>query len=463
MYPNMPLCSRGLLKAIRVFLLSLVLLAAQLSHTILGVQASDLVLSSGNASIELGQIGSDEFKTTETLPAGNQQEQLYLPLFTNQPKLATRMGYGITYPRAGSPDDILTFANSAQLKAGWYLNWGVFSNTPNPGGIEFAQMIRVHQVLSCTDDNGNPRRRYAFRDECPYAQPTNATSSYQYWPSQSQIEAVAAARPGSIWLVGNEIEREDWSPNCSTWRDMTTEERADCTHNGQDEIIPETYAMAYHEIYNLIKDVDPTAQVAIGGVIQVTPLRIQYLTAIYDSYLELYGEPIPVDVWNIHAFVFTEHIQGGAGIPVGITPETAGMYQGAPWLHIDFSLVADQIYAMRQWMKDHGQQEKPLIISEYGIVYDNATMRLDENDPTPVINFLIESSTFFLNTKDCTLGYTSDDCRLVQRWNWFSLEGRTAAANPHARLLDPQTGELTPLGQAWRSFVQENHADLYME
>lgn len=390
-------------------------------------------------------------------PAPANGQEVYLPLFSNNPKLATRMGFGITWPTGGSRDDIEIFPKSAELRAGWYLNWGVHKDIPQPNGIGFAQMVRVHQSLSCTDENGTQRWWYAFRDECPYEEPVDGPSSYRYRPNQSSIEQTAAAKPGSLWLVGNEIEREDWA-DC--WPSQ-----AQCDiylHKGQDEITPASYAMAYHELHGIIKAADPTAQVAIGGVIQATPLRLEYLTMVWDSYQLLYGEEMPVDVWNTHAFVFSELPAEAAGIPVGIPANAEPSYLGNDRyaLHIDFSKVAEQIVGLRQWMKERGQQEKPLIISEYGLVYPNSLMGHQNSDPTPVVDFLIESSTYFLNEKNCELGYSADECRLVQQWNWFSLEGRTAAANPHARLLDPSTGELTEAGEAWRDFVEDNIAEL---
>lgn len=398
---------------------------------------------------------------SNNLTTASSSEALYLPVFSNNPVLASRMGYGITWPSGASSNDILTFSNSSELRAGWYLNWGVHPNMPRPNGIEFAQMVRVHQSLSCTDENGDQRWWYAFRDECPYAEPVDGPSSYRYRPAQSSIERAARENPGSLWLVGNEIEREDW-PVCWIWNEQDPTQCDFYIHKGQDEIRPVSYAMAYHELYGIIKAADPTAQVAIGGVIQITPLRLEYLTAIWDSYQQMYGEEMPVDVWNTHTFIFSEAPVEAAGIPVGISPTTEGLYTGNDRysLHINLDLIKEQIVRMRQWMKERGQQEKPLIISEYGPVYPNNLMGYQSDDPTPVVNYLIESSTYFLNEKDCNLGYAADECRLVQRWNWFSLEGRTAAANPHARLLDPDTGELTPAGEAWKAFVEENHAQL---
>jgi hypothetical protein len=137
--------------------------------------------------------------------------------------------------------------------------------------------VRVHQELVCPLWSENA----ADREKCPYKQP----HSYWMFPSMEKLPFYVRASPGSLWLIGNETDRRDWSiPGGAL---------------GQDEMLPETYAMAYHDIYQAIKAADPTAKVAIGGVIQATPVRLQYLTKIWDSYKSLYGTEMPVDVWNV--------------------------------------------------------------------------------------------------------------------------------------------------------------------
>ncbi|MCP4591363.1 MAG: hypothetical protein GY842_11500, partial [bacterium] len=105
------------------------------------------------------------------------------------------------------------------LRLGWYLNWSTQVNPPRPDGVAYAQMVRLH---------GGVLR-----------------------PKVEEITAIARANPASLWLVGNEPD--------VIW---------------QDNLTPATYAQLYHDAYVAIKDADPTAQVAIGGVSQPTPLRL---------------------------------------------------------------------------------------------------------------------------------------------------------------------------------------------
>lgn len=346
---------------------------------------------------------------------------------------ALRIGYGVLF----SSD--LTNPTVRSLGAGIYNNWSTQSAPVTPDVMHFAQTVRVHQILTCplnSEDAWN-------RDICPYAEP----HSYQVRPSLTEIERVAQAQPGALWLIGNEMDRRDWHLG------------------GQDEMLPELYATAYHDIHTAIKAVDSTAQVAIGGLIQATPLRLAWLDRMWESYAEQYSADMPVDVWNVHNFILREvHYEYGADIPPGFASDDARatLYE-SDWTHIDLVLFDQQIRAFRGWMAERGQQEKPLIVSEYGILYRHcATWRwtdtefiCDQNfsDEQVVVDFMLATFDYFLNARDCTLGYVADGCRLVQQWLWFSLDHPPNGFNVHARLYDSANDVLTPAGIAYRDWV----------
>lgn len=359
---------------------------------------------------------------------------LYLPLMANDwQRLNQRMGYGVTQ------GPLTRYPEIRALSAGWYVDWSVAIIPTRPGGIEHVQMVRVHQALTCG------ARHHTDRQLCGYVQPLD----YTYLPDQATIEAAARANPGVLWLIGNEMDRLDWA-YCVQWQGSHCQQVA---YNGQDEILPETYAVAYHDLYQMIKAVDNTAQVAIGGIIQATPLRLQYLTQIWDQYQAIYTATMPVDVWNVHNFIIQEKSQSwGADIPPGISAQE-GEYVGRAQTHIDMTIFAQQIRAFRQWMKDRGQQEKPLIVSEYGALYPNSLLGLPTNDPTPIYTFMNATFDYFFDTKDCTLGYTADECRLVQRWNWYSLDDTWGNFNPYSRLFDPNTTQITAIGERFRDYA----------
>jgi len=310
--------------------------------------------------------------------------------------LCWRMGYNALVGPAGEDWTIYQFPDIGRLKAGFYGEWLVRAEPARPNAMEYAQTIRVHQTLSCG------ARWEGDREACPYAEPP----SYDYWPSAAFIFESVQLNPGSLWMIGNEMDVTDWPGG------------------GQDEMVPELYAVAFHDLYNLIKGVDPTAQVAIGGLVQATPLRLQYLTIVWDTYLNLYGESMPVDVWNIHGFVFREVANDyGAGIPPGLPgdPQTGVLYDD-DCSHIDMAVFGQQIRAMRQWMKNRGEQNKPLIISEYGVIYKHPTCDGEPMGSARVVqDFMVRTFDYFFTEKDCDIGFPGDECRLVHELQFHGV------------------------------------------
>jgi hypothetical protein len=268
-------------------------------------------------------------------------------------------------------------------------------------------------------------------------------------PDTATIAAVATANAGSTWLLGNEIDRRDW---CGSWSGTT------CTSTGhQGEILPSVYARAYHDLYNVIKAADPTAKVAIGGMIEATPLRLQYLTMIWDSYVSQYGVGMPADLWNVHAHILREPNDNnawGAGIPPGLPDDSIG-YQDEGIHHFDMVIFDRNIRAFRQWMKDHGQQDKDLLISEYGVLLSHMAFM---NDPATVQAFMNNTYEYFTYTRDCNVGSRLDGCRLVQSWAWYSLDDNNY--NRYSKLFDPTSKNITNMGVAYRDFVNQNLSQL---
>jgi hypothetical protein len=241
-------------------------------------------------------------------------------------------------------------------------------------------------------------------------------------PDEATLQKVAQANPGATWLIGNEPD--------VIW---------------QDNVSPARYAEWYHELYYLLKEADPTCQVAIGGVTQPTPLRLQYLEMVLSFYQTRYGEVMPVDIWNIHNFILREERENwGVDIPPGLTVNQGILYELDD--HDDLEVFKAQIINFRQWLADRGQRDKPLIISEYGILmpadYGFGFERVQR--------FLFDTYTFMLTATDEQIGYPADDNRLVQRWAWYSLGDRRY---PTGNLIDLETGQLTRMGQAHREFI----------
>jgi hypothetical protein len=330
-------------------------------------------------------------------------------------------------------------------RAGWTLDFG--SHAAVPGVVaEFAQVIRVKQ-----NKNG-----------CTYL------DSYHTAPALTEdgLGAVIRAAPGSLWLVGNEPDRgPDPDPG-------------GCQSGYQDDTYPEVYARAYHDTYVFIKQRDPSAQIAIAGLVQATPGRLQYLDKVWAEYTRLYGRSIPVDVWNMHLYILPEALPNGQ--PNGI----ANIALGTDWglairesggdasrcsdpkvycfaEHDDMTIFAQQIVAMRTWMKNHGQQNKPLILSEYSILWPytidpgGGCYLQDENGncftPQRVNQFMTSTFNYLETAADPALGYPLDGNHLVQRWMWFSAYMGPGA--PMGNLLASSLDVLTPVGVHFQTEV----------
>lgn len=247
------------------------------------------------------------------------------------------------------------------LHLGWYSDWKTRRDPLRPDGIDYAQLVYVE--------------------------------SGSIGASLYSLTEYAADNPGSLWLVGNEPESDLQGRNT-----------------------PEQYAQAYRAIYLALKAGDPTAQVAAGGIVQPTPLRLQWLDRVLASYQQLYGSAMPVDVWSIHAYILQE-VQGswGAGIPVGIDATEGMLYELQA--NDSMTIFRQHIVNFRTWMKQHGYQNRPLVISEYGVLMP------PEHGFTPerVNEFMWNSFDYLLSAKDSSLGYAADEYRLVQRWMWYSI------------------------------------------
>ncbi len=328
------------------------------------------------------------------------------------------------------------------LGVGWHLNFG-----PTPwgriDGIEYTPVVKVRQN----------------KDGCTYL------DGYTIYPSLTDqgLGALVDANPGTLWIVGNEPDR---GPNVDNPNDP------DCSFRVQDDTEPEWYAQGYHDVYHFIKQRDPSAQVAIAGLVQVTPGRLQYLDKVWDTYLEKYGTPLPVDVWNMHIYILPEATPDGrpngvANVAVGTDPALAIRESGDDparcpdpqvycWAeHDDLDVFAEQVVAMRDWMKRHGQQDKPLILSEYSILYP--TWLLDEYGNyftiERVARFMTETLAYLESAADPNLGYPQDEYRLVQQVLWFSINVSRNSAGSSSNLVDDSLTNLTELGRLYKQEI----------
>jgi len=294
-----------------------------------------------------------------------------------------------------------------QLHAGWYVNWGTLSNLVHPDGLEFMHIIRVKGTT--------------------------------YYPSKATLRPIIENNLGSTWLIGNE-------PDC-IWQDNTT---------------PDQYAQVYHELYTFLKETDPSCQVAIGGIVQPTPLRLQWLDMVLAAYESRYGEKIPVDIWNTHNFILQEFKGSwGAEIPPGVNAIQGQLYGVQD--HDNMTYFKQHIVDFRRWMKNKGEQNKPLIISEYGILMPCDWYGFCDNR---VKNFMLATFNYFMGAEsvNLSLGYPADGYRMVQRWAWYSLnDDYFEATDTHSNLFTPSTRTITVVGQAYGNYTASLSTTPYVD
>ncbi len=241
-------------------------------------------------------------------------------------------------------------------------------------------------------------------------------------PSLEQIQLSATLYPGQVWVIGNEPD--------VIW---------------QDNVTPARYAEIYHLLYYRVKSTDPTARIAMGGISQATPLRLQYLDRVLRAYQDLYHAPLPVDWWTVHGYVLREEKGSwGVDIPPGIAATQGELRELADHGRLD--LFTAQLLSFRQWMVDHGYQDTPLALTEFGIL-----MPASYGFPSEMVaNYLEQTFDWLSQAQDTSLGYPGDSYHLVQKWAWFSLSDPTYS---NSNLGDLSSGKLTPIGVAFRDFV----------
>lgn len=323
-----------------------------------------------------------------------------VPLYT----LRQRFGVNVIPAYRGVPDfpgRITDYAGIEELGFGWYSDWTVQRNPPLLPGMEFAQLVQTRA-----------------------------------WPPNwNRIREAVLANPGSLWIIGNEPETR-----------------------GQGEHTPAEYAVRYYEAYEFIKGLDPTAQIAIGGVVMPSPLRLKWLDLCMAYYRSAFGEAMPVDVWNIHVQILQEKRDPpnnwGCGVPFGLPEAEGRLYTIQDNCNVE--IFKQLVNEFCLWLVERGERQKPLIISEFGVLMPSDYIGGDQ----AVLNFMESTFRFLLDARDPQLGYAADGGRLVQRWMWFSLnfpsrDPLTGQDSFNGALYDWQRPDrLTIFGERYRDFIR---------
>ena len=351
--------------------------------------------------------------TNASVQASILPSALAAPEAQNSPGPFCRLGVNLDTSLVHSaPAKDITNYDLASLGVGWYVNYGVSLDPARPNGIQVTQMIRMDELK---------------------IQGTN-TYTYTFAPDANKIKEVATQNPKSIWFLGNEPDR--------------------IIH--QDDMRPDLYAAAYHELYHLLKGVDPSAQIYAGNIVQPTPVRLEYLDLVLNAYQARYGKLLPTDGWSIHNFILNEascnhyndsNICWGADIPPGID-KIDGLRIAVDDTD-NFDLFTEQIVRFRQWMADRGYRGLPVLLSEYGVLLPEVF----GYPPSRVNTFMTRTFDYVLNTKDQVLGNPNDDYRLIQRLSWYSVNDDKQY---NGYLFNTGTFGFSAMGENYKSYAQNN-------
>ena len=292
----------------------------------------------------------------------------------------------------------------APLRAGTYIDYRGNSSPVHPNGMRYIPVIRLQQT----------------------------TNGYTYWPTGAALEEMVLGNAGAPVYIGNEPDRRFY----------------------QDDIEPDVYATAYHDLYTLIKSIDPSMQIFPASIVQATELRLRYLDLILAAYREQYGRPMPVDGWSVHGFILNEQAgQWGAEIPPGLD-DRAGMVIDVQQTD-DLGIFTANIERFRQWMYDNGYRDTPLYLSEYGSLMPNLEYLCGPNGDqcfteARVNTYMDATFDYLLNATDAELGFPADDHRLVQHFSWYSTNDKGF----NGFLFDEDNGKaLSSMGQNYADYT----------
>ena len=338
-------------------------------------------------------------------PQGGSSDQVfYLPYIARAPESVCR--FGIT----ALPKNSTYNADLKQLRIGAFIDWSGSPGRNLPNDVTYLRVIGVRDP------------------ELP--------DVYDAAQAAASAAANAAAHPGSYWQVGNEPDTQ----YCNT--------DGSC----QDNVTAEQYADRYYAIATAIRAADPNARIGFGSIVQPTSIRLYYLNLAWERLKLRAGSAAAasalIDFWSIHNFVLNEVSgQWGTGLPKGYQPSW-----GMPVHVTNFNdthsstIFSTRVRTMRQWMKDRGQQNKPLWITEYGSLFPpETTTNLVTVSQQQTADFMVATFNFMLNTRDANIGMPADGNRLVQRWFWYSLNEELTTYG--GSLYDPRNGALTTVGK----------------
>lgn len=319
----------------------------------------------------------------------------YLPMVNKASNALCQFGIAIG---SGSTSNASTRALLDRARASAVITWGAGGAASYPG-MDYTNVLFVGDFRPA----GSARTRYQ--------------------ESLALIETLVPQNLGQVWLIGNEPD--------TTYFDQGG--------TPQDNLRPEVYARRYFAIASRIRQLDPTAQLGFGNIVQPTPIRLRYLARAWNELVNQAGSQEGasdlVDIWVSHSFILNEEPTLDPAAPpwgTGIPPGFENDYGDAFVIGVNFNLTySNQVFetnirALRAVMADFGERDKPLWITEYGSLFppiDPPGRDYVNVSDEATAQFMVGTFDFMRTATDASTGMPAANNRLVQRWYWYSLSG----------------------------------------
>ena len=207
-------------------------------------------------------------------------------------------------------------------------------------------------------------------------------------PDRGAIPSAMVASGSAWWSLGNEPN----DPN-------------------QDNVSAEEYAELYYSFEGWAKDA-PRCRIVSAGIGNADWM---WAEAFREAFRERYGRYPRVDAWNIHNYM----------LEADLDPYDLGEFQR-------------RIVDFRRWMESIGDGDKPLFLTEFGVLYGSGCCGRPI-DPREKIHSFMRDTVRWLR-----------ESNLVTCWAWFV----TYSDIYNGSLLTSE-GQIDDLGMTYRELVQE--------
>lgn len=208
-------------------------------------------------------------------------------------------------------------------------------------------------------------------------------------PDQGAIPSSMRASGSAWWSLGNEPN----DPN-------------------QDNVSPEEYAELYHTFEGWARTA-PGCRIVPAGLANAD---WKWAAAFREAFREKYGRYPHVDGWNIHDYI----------LEPGLDPYDVGEFQR-------------RIVDFYEWMDAIGDGHKPLLLTEFGVLYGDGCCGRPVDPPEKIQAFMRKAVRWLL------------DSEIVACWAWFSAHSEVYNGD-----LMTREGQLTDLGAIYRELLEES-------